>query len=80
MNKIINLRLWWQEIDKINFILISILLLFGITLSFSLNESLIISNKHLLFSLLAFVIMIYLSSLEIKILRRISLFFLFFLF
>ena len=75
MNKIINLNLWWKEIDKINFILISILLFIGIVLSFSLNENLFIFNKHLLFSIIAFMIMIFLSSLDTKLLRRISLFF-----
>ena len=75
MINIIDLKKWWQEIDKINFILISILLLFGIILSFSLNENLIIFNKHLFFSIIAFILMIYLSSLEVKTLRRISLFF-----
>ena len=75
MNDIFNLKLWWQEIDKLNFTLISILLLIGIILSFSLNEDLIVFNKHLLFSICAFIMMIYLSSLETKKLRRISLFF-----
>ena len=81
MKKIFNFNIWWKEIDKINFILISILLIIGMILSFSLNESFFILNKHLFFSFFAFFIMIYLSSLEAKTLRRISLiFFIFFLF
>ena len=75
MNKYINLREWWNEIDKINFILISILLIIGIILSLSLNKSFVIFNKHLLFSFLSLLTMIFLSSLDIKILRRLSLFF-----
>ena len=75
MNNILDLQKWWNEIEKINFILISVLLFIGIILSFSLNENLIIFNKHLLFSIIAFILMIYLSSLEVKTLRRISLFF-----
>ena len=74
----INIIKWWKEIDKINFILISILLIIGIILSYSLNESFFIFNKHLFFSFLAFFLMIFLSTLNIKTLRRISLFFLIF--
>jgi len=75
MRSFFNLKVWWKEIDKINFILISILLIIGIILSFSLNESFLIFNKHLIFSLIAFVGMIFLSSLDSKTLRRVSLFF-----
>ena len=75
MNILFNFKNWWIEIDKINFVLISILLLIGIVLSFSLNQSLVFFNKHLIFALSAFILMIYLSSLDVKILRRISLFF-----
>ncbi len=74
MNKYFNI--WWVGIDKINFILISILLIIGIILSFSLNTSLNIFNKHLIFAIFGYSLMIYLSSLEIKNLRRLSLLFL----
>ena len=74
MNNYFNLSIWWKSIDKINFILILILLFIGIVLSFSLNESYIFFNKHLVFSMLAFLIMIFLSSLNPKAIRRISLF------
>ena len=70
-----NLNKWWTEIDKISFIFISILLIIGIILSFSLNNSFILFNKHLIFSIIAFLIMIFLSSLDSKSIRRISLFF-----
>lgn len=70
-----NLKPWWNKIDKINFILITILLIVGVVLSISLNESLLFFNKHLIFALFAFFLMIFLSSLEPKTLRRVSLFF-----
>ena len=76
MNNIFNLQLWWKEIDKINFILITILLIIGIILSFSLNESSIFFNKHLVFAISSFFIMVFLSSIEPKTLRRVALFFL----
>ena len=80
MYNLINLKKWWIEIDKFNFILISILLIVGIILSFSLNESFVIFNKHLIFSFLSFFIMIFLSLLDVKIIRRLSLFsFIFFI-
>ena len=79
MIKTIDIKIWWREIDKVNFILISILLIVGIILSFSLNENLIIFNKHLLFSIIGFFLMIFLSNLDVKIIRRISLFFFIFI-
>ena len=78
MNKFFDLRIWWKEVDKINFILISILLIIGIILSFSLTNSFLFLNKHLIFALSGFFIMIFLSSLEVKTLRRLSLFFIIF--
>ena len=33
MSNFYSIKLWWNDIDKINFILISILLIFGIILS-----------------------------------------------
>ena len=74
-----NLKIWWNDIDKINFILISVLLIIGIILSFSLNENLIIFNKHLFFSIIGFCVMIFLSNLDVKTIRRISLFFFIFI-
>ena len=79
MFSLFNIKNWWKDIDKINFILISTLLIIGNILSFSLNSSLIIFNKHLIFSFIAFFSMIFLSSIELKTLRRLSLFFLIFI-
>ena len=76
MNNLFNIKIWWNEVDKINFILISVLLIIGLILSLSLNDTLFFYNKHLIFSILGFLIMIYLSSVNVKTLRRISLFFL----
>jgi len=78
MSKFFNINIWWQEIDKINFILISTLLVIGMILSFSLNNSFLFFNKHLIFALSSFFLMIFLSSLEIKTLRRASFFFIIF--
>ena len=74
MNNIFNVKKWWKEIDKINFTLISILIIIGIILSLSLNSSLLFYNKHLFFAIFSFLIMIFLSSLDQKILRRLSFF------
>ena len=74
MNNFFDIKIWWKEIDKINFIFISILLVIGIILSFSLNDSFLFFNKHLIFALLSFIAMIFLSSLEVKTLRRVSFF------
>ena len=74
MNNFFDIKIWWQEIDKINFIFISILLIIGIILSFSLNDSFLFFNKHLIFAILSFIVMIFLSSLEVKTLRRVSFF------
>ena len=71
----LNFKEWWKEIDKINFIFISTLLIIGIILSFSLENTFLFINKHLIFSLSAFFIMIFLSLLEVKTLRRLSLIF-----
>ena len=73
MNNLFKIKTWWKDIDKINFILISILLIIGIILSFSLNNSFYFINKHLIFAVSSFFIMIFVSFFEIKILRRISL-------
>ena len=74
MNNFFNIKKWWKEIDKINFTLISVLIVVGIILSLSLNSSQLFYNKHLFFAIFSFLIMIFLSSLDQKILRRISFF------
>ena len=74
MSNYFNFKLWWSSIDKINFILISVLLIIGIILSISLNDSIIIFNKHLVFAITSFFIMVILSFFEPKSIRRISVF------
>ena len=67
------LRVWWNEIDKINFLLIITIALIGILLSFSLNDNFSIFNKHLIFSIFGFLIMVLITFLDIKTIRRLSL-------
>ena len=74
MNKFIDIKYWWSKIDKINFLLILLLLLIGIILSFSLNDSYLFFNKHLIFSIIGIFTMIFLSFFDVKFLRRLSLF------
>jgi len=73
MNKKINIKLWWKEIDKVNFVLILLLTIVGIILSISLNDSYLFFNKHLIFSIIGIFIMILVSFFDIKFLRRFSL-------
>ena len=70
MNKL--LINWWNTIDRINFLIIIFLIIVGIILSFSINDSSSV-NRHLTYSLLSIVLMIFLSFLEIRILRRLAL-------
>ena len=64
---------WWREIDQINFLIIIFLIVIGIILSFSVNDSSLFFNKHLTYALMAVFIIIFLSFLEPKTLRRIAL-------
>jgi len=70
MNKL--LINWWNTIDRINFLIIIFLIIVGIILSFSINDSSSI-NRHLIYSLISIFLMISLSFLEIKVLRRLAL-------
>ena len=70
MNKL--LINWWNTIDRINFFIIIFLIIVGIILSFSINDSSSV-NRHLTYSLVSIVLMIFLSFLEIRILRRLAL-------
>ena len=65
---------WWDEVDKFNFFIIIAIATIGIILSFSINKNFSFYNKHLLYSILAIFLMIYISSMDIKVLRRLSLF------
>ena len=64
---------WWNEIDKVNFLIITAIATIGVILSFSINKDFSFFNKHLLYSTVAIVLMIIVSSMEIKTLRRLSL-------
>ena len=75
MNKYFNYKEWWYGVDKVNFSFLLTLMTIGIILYYSINNSLNIFNKHLIFSILGLLIMIYLSSCDPKNLRRLSLFF-----
>ena len=66
MNKKFNTKLWWEQIDKVNFILILMLALIGIILSFSLNDSYLFLNKHLIFSMIGIFIMIFVLSIVLE--------------
>ena len=64
---------WWNEIDQINFLIIIFLIVIGMILSFSLNDSSLFINRHLTYALMAVFIIVFLSFLDTKILRRIAL-------
>ena len=64
---------WWKEIDQINFLIIIFLIVIGIILSFSVNDSSEFFNRHLTYALIAVFIIVFLSFLDSKTLRRIAL-------
>ncbi len=67
------LKNWWSSIDRINIILILSLGFTGLILSFSIDENLSI-NRHSIFFLFSIFLLIALSDLDSKNIRRISLF------
>ena len=67
------LKNWWSSIDRINIILILALGFTGLILSFSIDENLSI-NRHSIFFLFSIFLLIALSDLDSKNIRRISLF------
>ena len=71
MSKIISK--WWDEINKVNFLIIIAIVTIGVILSFSINRDFSFFNKHLLYSTLAIILMIIISTMDIKTLRRLSL-------
>ena len=71
MKKIEN---WWQSIDRLNFIFILSLGLTGIVLSFSVSEKFYLINRHSIFFIVGIILLIFLSQLDDKNIRRISLF------
>ncbi len=70
MNRIFT---WWQSIDRINFLLILSLGFTGLILSFSIDENFSL-NKHTIFFLVSIFLLIALSNLDNKNIRRISFF------
>ena len=64
---------WWKEIDQINFLIIIFLIIIGMILSFSVNDSSAFFNRHLTYALIAVFIIIVLSFLDSKTLRRVAL-------
>ena len=50
---------WWKEIDQINFLIIIFLIVIGIILSFSVNDSSAFFNRHLTYALIAVFIIIF---------------------
>ena len=71
---------WWQSIDKLSFIFIIALGLTGAILSFSVTEKFYFFNRHSVFFILGISLLIFLSHLDDKSIRRISFFgFIFFI-
>ena len=65
------LQIWWDSIDRLNFILIIALGFTGLILSFSMNEIFSI-NRHSIFFLISSLLLIFLSNINDKNIRRIS--------
>ena len=63
---------WWRNIDQFNFLVIIILLIIGIFLSFSINDSVFV-QRHLLYVFFSIIIFLYLSFLQPKTIRRLAL-------
>ena len=64
---------WWDEINKLNFLIIIAMATIGVILSYSIKKDFSFINKHLLYSTSAILLMIVISSMDIKSLRRLSL-------
>ena len=69
-----NIRIFWNSIDRLNFILIFILGLLGVLLSFTVNQNLLFINRHSVFFILGMLIILFLSQQNNKNIRRIALF------
>ena len=69
-----NIKIFWNSIDKLNFILIFILGLLGVLLSFTVNQNLLFINRHTVFFILGILIILFLSQQNNKNIRRIALF------
>ena len=71
MNKLF--KNWWQNIDQLNFFIIFILIIIGIILSFSINNSFLFIQRHLFYALFSIIIIVFVSSLNSKTIRRFAL-------
>ena len=69
-----NIKSFWNSIDRLNFILIFILGLLGVLLSFSVNQNFLFINRHSVFFIFGMLIILFLSQLNNKNIRRIALF------
>ena len=69
-----NIKVFWNSIDRLNFILIFILGLLGVLLSFSVNQNFLFINRHTVFFILGMLIILFLSQQNNKNIRRIALF------
>ena len=69
-----NIKIFWNSIDRLNFILIFILGLLGVLLSFTVNQNFLFINRHTVFFILGMLIIFFLSQQNNKNIRRIALF------
>jgi len=69
-----NIKVFWNSIDRLNFILIFILGLLGVLLSFTVNQNFLYINRHTVFFILGMLIILFLSQQNNKNIRRIALF------
>ena len=68
------IKIFWNSIDKLNFLLILILGLLGVLLSFSVNQNFLFINRHSVFYLFSLIIIVFLSQQNDKNIRRFALF------
>ena len=69
-----NIKIFWNSIDRLNFILIFILGLLGVMLSFTVNQNFLFINRHTVFFIIGMLIILFLSQQNNKNIRRIALF------
>ena len=69
-----NIKIFWNSIDRINFILIFTLGILGVLLSFTVNQNFLFINRHTVFFILGMLIILFLSQQNNKNIRRIALF------
>ena len=69
-----NIKIFWNSIDRLNFILIFILWLLGVLLSFTVNQNFLFINRHTVFFIFGILIILFLSQQNNRNIRRISLF------